>query len=168
MSGWDPNLYLRFEAYRTRPARDLLARVDLPEVRFAVDLGCGPGNSTGLLVERWPAAGITGVDNSEEMLERAREAYPNVTWIRADLADWSPPEPVDLIFANASFHWVPNHARLLQELCSHLRPAGILAFQVPFIEQQPVLLPGPQPRSTAKLTSGTSTRARRSRAGRVR
>src|SRR5262249_13938909 len=109
VSAWDPNLYLRFEAYRTRAARDLLAPVDLPEVRFAVDLGCAPGNSTGLLVERWPAARITGVDNSEAMLERAREAYPNVTWIRADLADWSPPEPLDLIFANASFHWVPNH-----------------------------------------------------------
>jgi trans-aconitate 2-methyltransferase len=138
VSGWDPNLYLRFEAYRTRPARDLLARVDLPEVRFAVDLGCGPGNSTGLLVERWPAATITGVDNSEAMLEHAREAYPNVTWIRTDLADWTPQEPPDLIFANASFHWVPNHARLLQGLCTHLGPAGILAFQVPFVEQQPV------------------------------
>jgi trans-aconitate 2-methyltransferase len=137
VSDWDPNLYLRFEAYRTRPARDLLARVELPEVRVAVDLGCGPGNSTGLLVERWPAAGIIGVDSSDAMLERAREAYPSVTWIRADLAEWDPPEPPDLIFANAALHWVPNHTHLLQELCARLGPAGMLAFQVPSI-QQPV------------------------------
>jgi trans-aconitate 2-methyltransferase len=102
VSDWDPNLYLRFEDYRSRAARDLLARVSLQEVRFAVDLGCGPGNSTHLLAERWPRASIVGVDNSAAMLERARATYPDITWIQGDLAHWHPPVPQDLIFANAS------------------------------------------------------------------
>ena len=93
MSDWNPNLYLRFEAYRTRAARDLLGRVELQEVRIAVDLGCGPGNSTRLLAERWPGASIVGVDNSAAMLERARTSYPNMTWIQADLAHWFPARP---------------------------------------------------------------------------
>jgi trans-aconitate 2-methyltransferase len=135
VSDWDPNLYLRFETYRTRPARDLLARIDLPEVRFAADLGCGPGNSTSLLAERWPGANVVGVDNSAAMLERGRLAYPKLAWVRADLAHWHPPIPQDLIFANASFQWVPDHAQLLQGLCSSLRPGGMLAFQIPIIRQ---------------------------------
>ena len=138
VSDWDPNFYLRFEAYRTRAARDLLARIDLQEVRFAVDLGCGPGNSTGLLAERWPEASLVGIDNSAAMLERAREAYPDMTWIQADLANWHTPVPQDLIFANDSLHWAPDHADLLQNLCHCLRPDGILAFQMPFIQHQPV------------------------------
>jgi len=138
VSDWNPNLYLRFEAYRTRAARDLLGRVELQEVRLAVDLGCGPGNSTRLLAERWPGARIVGVDNSAAMLERARTSYPKMTWIQADLAHWFPPAYQDLIFANASLQWAPDHAELLQALCVRLRPGGILAFQIPFIHQQPV------------------------------
>jgi trans-aconitate 2-methyltransferase len=137
VSSWDPDLYLRFEAYRTRPAADLLSRVDLKEVHSAVDLGCGPGNSTALLAERWPAAAIAGVDNSAAMLERARAAYPAIEWIQADFAGWRPPACQDLIFANASLQWVPDHAGLLEALCTRLRTGGMLAFQVPSIHRQP-------------------------------
>jgi trans-aconitate 2-methyltransferase len=103
-----------------------------------VDLGCGPGNSTRLLAERWPGASTVGVDNSAAILECARATYPDMTWIQGDLAHWYPPVPPDLIFANASFQWAPDHADLLAGLCAGLRPGGILAFQMPFIHQQPV------------------------------
>ncbi|MBV9489590.1 MAG: methyltransferase domain-containing protein [Verrucomicrobia bacterium] len=136
---WNPDLYLRFETYRTRAARDLLARVELEPVRSRsiADLGCGPGNSTALLAERWPSASITGVDHSTEMLARAREHHPELTWVHADLASWRPATSQDLIFANASFQWVANHAELLPALCAGLRTEGVLAFQVPSIDQQP-------------------------------
>ncbi|MBW0001327.1 MAG: methyltransferase domain-containing protein [Verrucomicrobia bacterium] len=137
MSGWDPDLYLRFEAYRTRAAADLLSRVELEEPRFVVDLGCGPGNSTALLAKRWPSAAITGVDNSAAMLGRARAAYPGINWIQADLAGWRPPDRQDFIFANASLQWVPDHRPLLQGFCNSLRTGGVLAFQVPSIHHQP-------------------------------
>jgi trans-aconitate 2-methyltransferase len=134
---WNPDLYLRFEAYRTRPAADLLSRVNLEKVNRVVDLGCGPGNSTALLAERWPAAAITGVDRSAAMIQRARETYPKLNWIQADLAGWRPPDGQDLIFANASLQWVPDHADVLEGFCSCLRPGGMLAFQVPSIHRQP-------------------------------
>lgn len=62
MSDWNPSLYLHFAAERSRPAVELLARVPLENIEYIADLGCGPGNSTALLHQRWPAARITGID----------------------------------------------------------------------------------------------------------
>jgi trans-aconitate 2-methyltransferase len=138
MSDWQPELYRRFEAYRTRPARDLLAHIVLEEVEYAVDLGCGPGNSTALLVERWPKARVVGVDNSASMLDQASKTYPQFAWIQADLAQFRPETDPDLIFANASLHWVSDHASLLRRLSAFLREGGVLAFQLPYVSQQPV------------------------------
>ena len=105
MSNWQPELYVRFEAYRTRAARDLLAHIPLDDVEYAVDLGCGPGNSTVLLAERWPKARIVGVDNSSSMLDRASRTYPQFKWTKAHLAQFQPDATPDLIFANASLQW---------------------------------------------------------------
>ena len=109
MSAWSPSQYLKFEDERSRPARDLLAAVPLTEVRRAVDIGCGPGNSTELLVARFPEAEIIGLDSSPEMLEAARERLPGVAFVEADVATWTPEGPVDLLYANATFQWVPDH-----------------------------------------------------------
>ena len=86
MPTWDDAQYVKFVDARTRPAAELLARVPLANAARVVDLGCGPGNSTELLCQRWPAARITGVDSSAEMLGRARAALPAVEWIQADVA----------------------------------------------------------------------------------
>src|SRR5689334_14338375 len=86
---WNPSLYRRFEDERTRPARELLARVPLEAPALIVDLGCGPGNSTELLVERWPAAEVIGLDNSPAMIEAARERLPKQRFELADVAAWS-------------------------------------------------------------------------------
>jgi trans-aconitate 2-methyltransferase len=134
---WDPGLYLRFQDLRLRPALELLGRVDLAAPATAVDLGCGTGTSTRLLRERWPLARITGVDNSADMLAAAAKAGGDLTWTQADLGAWAPPEPVDLIFANASLQWVPDHARLLPRLFSHLAPGGVLAVQMPANHGEP-------------------------------
>jgi trans-aconitate 2-methyltransferase len=116
----------------------LLAHISLDDVKHAVDLGCGPGNSTVLLGERWPKAHIVGVDNSSSMLDRASKTYPQFTWTKADLAQFQPDGAPDLIFANASLQWAQDHARLLQRLSASLRNGGVLAFQVPyFLKQQP-------------------------------
>jgi trans-aconitate 2-methyltransferase len=138
VSNWQPELYVRFEAYRTRAARDLLAHIPFDDVEYAVDLGCGPGNSTVLLAERWPKARIVGVDNSSSMLDRASRTYPQFKWTKADIAQFQPDATPDLIFANASLQWVQDHARLLQRLGASLRKGGVLAFQVPYLKQQPV------------------------------
>ncbi len=128
---WDPKTYLAFADARTRPARDLLARVDLVAPQTIVDLGCGPGNSTALLVERWPDASVEGIDNSPAMIAEAQKTGPRAKWTLADVAQWSPEARRDLIFSNATFQWVPGHESLLPRLMSHLADEGILAFQVP-------------------------------------
>lgn len=128
---WDPAQYLRFADERTRPAVDLLARVPVVSPRSVYDLGAGAGNVTRILRERWPGARITGVDASAEMLERARNAAPDVTWVRADLASWRPPEPADLILSNAALHWLGDHERLFPALVGALAPGGVLAVQMP-------------------------------------
>ena len=111
MADWNPALYSRYEDERTRPARELLARVPLATPRWVVDLGCGPGNSTVLLVQRFPDARVTGIDNSPAMLESARQRLPGVAFSLADIASWRAGHPVDVILANASLQWLPDHAQ---------------------------------------------------------
>lgn len=134
---WSDAQYLKFGDERTRAARDLLARVPLERAERVVDLGCGPGNSTALLRERWPGARLSGIDNSPEMLERARRDLPAVEWILGDAGSYRASEPVDLLFANALFHWLPDHATLFPALIEQVRPGGVLAVQMPHSFEEP-------------------------------
>ena len=131
MEDWNARQYLKFEDERTRPPRDLLAQVPLQRPRLAVDLGCGPGNSTELLVERFPQSEVVGLDSSPDMLRKARERLPKCTFIEADIATWTPEQSTDLLFANAAFQWVPDHPRVLRRLLEALPAGGVLAVQMP-------------------------------------
>lgn len=131
MPGWDANLYLTFSGQRARPATDLLAQIELETPRRIVDLGCGTGNSTEQLHNRWPQAELTGLDNSPDMLSRARANHPDWKWIESGVEQWAPSLAYDLIFSNACLHWVADHAALFPRLVSHLLPGGALAVQMP-------------------------------------
>ncbi len=128
---WNAEQYLVFEDERTRPARDLLARVPLDQAARVVDLGCGPGNSTELLVERFGHHAVCGLDSDDDMLEKARARLPQTPFVKADLASWRPEGPVDLLYANAVFQWLPDHLDLLATLMESLGPGGVLAVQMP-------------------------------------
>ena len=128
---WSPSQYSKFEDARSLPARDLLAMVPLEAPRGIVDIGCGPGNSTAILVERFPDAEVTGLDTSPEMLAAARKRLPAIVFAEADIAGWSPPRPVDLLFANAVFQWVPDHLAVIERLLAALPDGGVFAMQVP-------------------------------------
>jgi trans-aconitate 2-methyltransferase len=128
---WNPDQYLKFAAPRLQPAIDLLARVPTTNPHVVYDLGCGAGNVTQLLAARWPAAAITGVDDSAEMLAKARAVAPGVSWVRQSLASWRAAAPADLIYSNAALHWLPDHQRLFPALVAQLAPGGVLAAQMP-------------------------------------
>ncbi|GAA3489034.1 trans-aconitate 2-methyltransferase [Streptomyces cremeus] len=131
---WDPAQYLRHAGHRTRPFLDLLARIAPPRdpARIA-DLGCGAGNVTRLLADRWPNARVTGFDDSPQMLARAAEhATDRLTFARADATTWAPaPASYDLIVSHALLQWVPGHTALIPAWLEGLTPTGTFAFQVP-------------------------------------
>jgi trans-aconitate 2-methyltransferase len=128
---WNPDRYLRFAQPRLRPALDLLARIPLTAPRSIVDLGCGTGQVTRLLAERWPDAQVTGVDDSGAMLAKASAVPSRIDWIAAGVAEWTADEPVDLVFSNAALHWLPDHERLFPRLGAAVAPGGVLAVQMP-------------------------------------
>ncbi len=146
-SAWDPAQYLKFEGPRARPALDLLARVDAifvgpptggtdsPQTVF--DLGCGPGNVTALLRRRWPDARVIGIDASEAMLAEARAKHPGIEFAAADIADFRPESPADVIVSNAALHWLADHPRLFPALARALAAGGALAVQMPHVKSQP-------------------------------
>ena len=128
---WNADQYLAFHDLRLRPAIDLLNRIPGVDPRVLVDLGCGPGNLTGLLLQRWPQARMIGVDSSPAMLARARARWPALQWIEADVSQWVPHGSVDLIFSNAALHWVDDHPHLVKRLAGMLAEDGVLAIQMP-------------------------------------
>jgi trans-aconitate 2-methyltransferase len=128
---WSASQYLKFEDERTRPVRDLIAAIPTAEASRALDLGCGPGNSTEVLRARYPTAFLTGIDSAEDMVRAARARLPSVSFERADIATWQTPGPWDVILANAVLHWVPAHALLLPRLVEALSSGGSLAVQMP-------------------------------------
>ena len=131
MPSWDPGQYLKFSDERTRPSRDLCARILAPAPERVLDVGCGPGNSTRVLRERWPGARVAGLDSSPEMIAQARAGWPGGEWILADASAWEPDGAWDLVFSNAALQWLPDHGRLLPRLMGWVAPGGCLAVQMP-------------------------------------
>lgn len=128
---WNPSLYLRYADERTRPARELLARVPLEAAATAVDLGCGPGNSTELIAGRFPAADLLGIDTSEAMLAQARERLPAARFSRGDIAALPADRRFGLVYSNAALQWLPDHETLFPRLFGLVEPGGVFAAQMP-------------------------------------
>jgi trans-aconitate 2-methyltransferase len=130
---WDAAQYLRFGGERARPFFDLLAQVGAENPKYVADLGCGPGNLTAVLAERWPRARVVGVDNSPEMITVAGEipGIPALSFELGDVRDWRPECPPDVLVCNAVLQWVPGHHDLLLRWADMLAPGGWLAFQLP-------------------------------------
>jgi trans-aconitate 2-methyltransferase len=137
LDAWNPAQYHRFADARLRPAIDLLARITHAEPTTIYDLGCGSGRTTDLLARRWPAARVVGVDASAKMLASARQKFPRLDFVQADLACWSPNSPADLLFSNAALQWLDDHPTLVRRFIGLLRPGGQFAVQMPHNHDQP-------------------------------
>lgn len=142
MVQWDSVQYLRFKRERTQPARDLAMQLPADDgtVTRVLDIGCGPGNSTAVLCERYPHAAILGVDNSPEMIAAARDAHPDIEFASCDVSCEldTLPHDFDIVFSNACIQWVPDHATLIPALLGLLKPGGTLAVQTPMNYEEPI------------------------------
>ena len=162
---WSAAQYMKFEDERTRPARDLVQRIPNRAVSRAADIGCGPGNSTEVLRERFPDALIVGVDSSSDMIDAARKRLPGVAFEVADIRQWLPEHTLDVILANAVLQWIPGHETVLPALIARLNPGGALAVQTPDNLDEPTHrlmreIAGAGPWA-AKLKDAAKTRAER-------
>src|SRR5262249_809478 len=129
---WNVPQYEMFAGERARPFFDLLGRVPDGEVKTVIDLGCGTGEMTATLAERWPDAHVLGVDNSPDMLAAARpRAIPGRLPFEPGDARRVRPAPVDRRISNAALHWVPDHEALFPRLAQAIAPGGALAVQMP-------------------------------------
>ncbi|MFO1185682.1 MAG: trans-aconitate 2-methyltransferase [Bauldia sp.] len=137
MPSWSPSQYLKFEEERTRPAAELLARISVAAPQKVVDVGCGPGNSTELLVRRWPQASVAGFDTSDDMRRAAAARLPTCRFFKADAATWLPTDE-DIVFANAVFQWVSGHVAAIAAVFGAMRPGAVLAVQMPDNFNEPV------------------------------
>lgn len=138
MFSWNSNQYLQFANFRTQPAIDLVQRVNLNNPMRIIDLGCGPGNSTAVLKQRWPNAIITGLDSSKQMIEAAKQSDPNGVWQVGDASLLQADEPFDLIFSNAMLQWLPDHAKICKNWIKQLKSGGAMAIQIPAHYNLPV------------------------------
>ena len=128
---WDPAVYRRFGAERSRPFFDLVRQIGAERPRAVVDLGCGPGELTRTLAERWPGARVTGVDSSPEMITKAAADPGPVDFRLGGIEDWHPEPDVDVVITNAELQWVPGHREMLACWVGELPAGAWLAMQVP-------------------------------------
>lgn len=140
MADWDSSKYLKFGNERTQPAIDLVNRINIEKPQKILDIGCGPGNSSKVLAQRYPDADILGIDNSPSMIETAREQHPDIRFMHCDVSkdlhvlggDF------DIVFSNACIQWIPDHNALLQSMIGLLKPGGVIAIQTPMNYQEPI------------------------------
>ncbi|HVX42765.1 MAG TPA: trans-aconitate 2-methyltransferase [Mycobacteriales bacterium] len=131
MPAWDPTQYARYSDERSRPFFDLTDRIHSLQPSYVVDLGCGSGELTATLADRWPGARVDGVDSSPAMLEKAAPFADRVRFSQGDIPTWTPDSPIDVLVSNAALQWVDGHIQLLPRFIDFLSSDGILAFQVP-------------------------------------
>jgi trans-aconitate 2-methyltransferase len=135
---WNPEMYLKFDKERTQPSIDLVSRINYENPQKIVDIGCGPGNSTQILVLRWPGSKVVGVDNSPAMIQKAEKDYPNQEWRLLDAGKDEMDEKFDIVFSNATIQWIPNHSALLKKFYDLLSDQGVLAIQIPMFWDMPL------------------------------
>lgn len=139
MSDWSSEQYLKFKSQRTQPAVDLAKRIAADQPKNILDIGCGPGNSTAVLKERFPGADILGVDNSENMIDKAKASYPDLDFRICDVTcELDKLDTYDVIFSNACLQWIPNHREFIPAVFGKLNEKGVLAVQIPMNGEEPL------------------------------
>lgn len=139
MDQWSSEQYLKFKNQRTQPSIDLARRIQSYQPHSILDIGCGPGNSTSVLKNFFPKAHLLGIDNSEDMIKKARQTYPDINFQLLDVtSDLEQLGSYDVLFSNACLQWIPDHKKLIPNLLDKLNPGGVFAVQIPMNGQEPL------------------------------
>jgi trans-aconitate 2-methyltransferase len=137
MSDWNPDKYLAFKNERALPAIDLVEKIAIDNPKKIIDIGCGPGNSTQVLVKRWPNSIVVGLDSSETMIEKAKADFPNQTWIHEKAENINDSEKYSIVFSNAALQWIDDHDKLIPKLWGIVDEKGAFAVQMPDFGKMP-------------------------------
>jgi trans-aconitate 2-methyltransferase len=138
MKDWNPNKYLIFKNERTQPAIDLVERIELINPKSIIDIGCGPGNSTQILTEKYPNSTVIGLDSSKAMIEKAKTEFPNQIWVYEKAENMDDNKKYSLVFSNAALQWIDNHETLIPKLWNLVDGEGAFAAQIPNFEKMPI------------------------------
>ncbi len=135
---WNPELYLKFSKERIQPSIDLVSRIEIENPKKIIDIGCGPGNSTQILRERWSSSHILGIDKSKSMISKAVSDFPNQEWKLFDVETDEFRYKYDIVYSNATIQWIHNHDILLKKLSDIVNPNGVIAIQIPLFFNMPL------------------------------
>lgn len=135
---WNPNLYMKYNKERIQPSIDLVTRINFDNPEKIIDIGCGPGNSTQLLVNRWSGSKIIGADNSASMIEKAKKDYPDQEWIMFDAEKDKINDKFDIVFSNAALQWMSNQEEVIKSFFNLLKESGLIAVQIPSFWEMPI------------------------------
>lgn len=139
MLQWDSEQYLKFKSQRTQPAIDLVKKINIANPKRIIDIGCGPGNSTNVIKKAFPSANILGIDNSDDMIKKAKGTHPDLEFKLMSVDDiCQNSAKYDVIFSNACLQWVPNHKETLPLLFDRLNKNGVMAVQIPINTEEPL------------------------------
>jgi trans-aconitate 2-methyltransferase len=130
---WNPEIYNKFKNIRYQPFYDLIDFIKPMETMKAIDLGCGTGEQTAILADKFPKANFLGVDSSDEMLEQSKSLETdNLHFKKATTEETiESGEKWDLIFSNAALQWSDDHEILFPKLIELVNPKGQFAVQMP-------------------------------------
>lgn len=133
---WNSQQYLKFGKERTQACVDLVSKSD-GNYKSILDLGCGPANSTKLLLNKYKNADVIGMDFDDDMLARAQKDCPDAKFIKGYIPnDFDKIErKFDLVFSNACIHWVDDQQKLIDSVCELLNDNGTFAVQIPLTDE---------------------------------
>jgi trans-aconitate 2-methyltransferase len=140
MKDWNSAQYLKFESQRDTACCDLAKRIGLAHPGNIIDIGCGPGNSNKCFAGALPRADILGIDSSENLLEKARANYPELSFKRcnAETELGRSASGTMFAFSNACIQWIPNQRELIRNMLNLLNENGVLAVQIPMTDREPL------------------------------
>lgn len=101
---WNPSLYDQKHSFVTEYGKELLALLAPQPAESIIDIGCGTGHLTRMIAES--GARVIGLDSSPQMIESARQNYPDIEFMLAGASDFALDAKFDAVFSNATLHWV--------------------------------------------------------------